>query len=249
MPIRKVRKVVQTTKPNDRRVVCIGIDPSLIGSGIAVVASPGVLEWAHGWTDKKGLQKKHPEHLTYFKLKDSSDANRLARIELVADWLLHCIGEWSNDNYELYVAIEGYAMSRLSNRASDLHELGGTIKLALWEQRIPFRIYTPTELKAAWTGQGNADKSAMIMTCFRRFNVDYTLFESAGENLADATLLAHLLYQEVEVKAGRMQVKGCLASVRKALLKTTKAAPEALLTRPFCHQDIADIEEPVFGGN
>lgn len=245
---RKLKKVKGYDEPE--KLICIGIDPSLVGTGIAVVESPGEIAFLHGWTNKKSIQKRHPERLSYFDIlkdkKSSQEALRLFRIELITDWVLHQVSYWAAQGTEVYVAIEGYALSAHSNRASDLHELCGLIKLGIWEKEIPLRVYSPTSIKKAWTGNGAADKSMMIMTAFRRFDVDCTAYEHAGENLADAALIAFMLYHEVALKRGDITLKDCGKHLRESFLKITKSEPEALITRPFIKQS-ESLPKPILG--
>ena len=47
------------------------------------------------------------------------------------------------------------------NRSFDLGELGGIIRLCLYDAKIPFVIVPPTSLKKFVTGNGSADKKKM----------------------------------------------------------------------------------------
>ncbi len=241
--IKRNRKVLE--RPTS--IVCIGVDPSLNGTALAVVVD-GKLRWIHGWTDKKVLQKRHPDVLSYLKLKESTELTRQARLDLMSDWVLEQIDRWVSHASELYIGIEGYAFAKNnSNRATDLHELGGLIKQGLWESKIPYRIYTPTQIKKAWTGNGTADKSIMILTAFKQLDLDCGIYDSAGENLADASLIAYLMHTEVELRAGRLRLNELNNHVRETFIQVTKNEPEALLTRPLIsQQNVSDIN-PVIG--
>lgn len=232
-----------------KRVVVIGVDPSLVGTALVVVVSGGGIEYSHGWTDVQSLQKRHPEQLSYFKIPDHAGmADRLARIALMTEWVTGMIDEWSSvSEYEVYVAIEGLAVSQRSNRASDLAELGGGIKQWLMRNTVPFRIYDPSTLKRAWTGHGDADKPMMMMACFRRFGVDYTQLEKAGDNFADATLLAQLLYHEVEIRAGRKDVKDLDGLLKTILRRATKKEPVSLLEQELISIRGVRAKDPIVG--
>lgn len=253
--IRRVRKVRNgdnrcERQPMDNRVIVAGIDPSLTGTALVIVASPGIVEYSHGWTDKKALQKRHPEQLSWYGLPEKAGhADRIARVGLMISWVLDIVEEYAvTDGYDVYAAIEGLAVSQRSNRASDLAELSGGIKHGLMRLNVPFRIYDPLTLKMAWTGQGGADKAAMVMQCFRRFRLDYTKLESAGDNFADATLLAQLLYHEVELRSGRMLLKDLDGQLRKIMRRTTKKEPLPLLKQPFVSPSGIAATDPIMGG-
>ena len=81
------------------------------------------------------------------------------------------------------VVLEGYAFAR-PNQAHQLGELGGVIRLELFERRIPYVEVAPAALKKFATGKGNAPKDAMIAAAIRRFG-----FEGSDNNEADAWML------------------------------------------------------------
>lgn len=253
--IRRIRKVVRLKKPVDPsegKPIIIGVDPSLQGSAVVVLGSIcGHIEWSHGWTVNRALQKRHVELLSYFKLPEKAGhADRLSRVRMMADWVLECIREWAfTPDYHVHVAMEGLAVSQRSNRASDLAELSGYVKQGMMQMDVPFRLYDPTTLKMAWTGQGKADKAAMVMQCFRRWKVDYTELEEAGDNFADATLLAQLLRHEVEIRAGRMNIRKDIdGQLRKILLRKTKDEPVPLISQPLISPSGIAAAPAVLGG-
>lgn len=246
--IRRIRKTFPDIGP---RTVAIGIDPSLSGTALAVAVPPMDIEWVHGWTDKKATQRRNPVKLSHYKIADAgSHADRIARIDLVASWVAKVVQEYvSSPGYRVHVALEGLAYSKRSSRASDLAELSGVIKRDLFRRGIPFRIYDPMSVKAAWTGSGTADKAAMVMACFRRFGLDYTTLETAGDNFADATLLALLLLTELGVRDGSLDLERDVDAKRaRVLLRTTRAQPRPLIETPFVCADEVGSAAPILGG-
>ncbi len=83
--------------------------------------------------------------------------------------------------------IEGYAFgsARGSSQMHSLGELGGIVRMALWEQNIPIVEVPPATLKKWTTDKGNAPKDAMLAAAIRKFG-----FEGEDNNEADAFLLA-----------------------------------------------------------
>ena len=81
------------------------------------------------------------------------------------------------------VVLEGYSYAS-ANQAHQIGELGGVIRLTLWQRRKPFAEVPPAVLKKYATGKGNADKDAMLAAAIRRFG-----FEGDNNNAADAWLL------------------------------------------------------------
>lgn len=83
------------------------------------------------------------------------------------------------------VFIEGYAYGA-RNQAHQIGELGGVLRLALWEMGLPVYEVPPSTLKMYGTGKGTAGKDAMIAAAIRRFG-----FEGSDNNAADACVLWH----------------------------------------------------------
>jgi Holliday junction resolvasome RuvABC endonuclease subunit len=226
---RIIRKVLKRPAAGDKPRVCIGIDASLVGHSIAIIDQGGAVEWVNGWTDKPATQKRHPEHLSYFKADEASDDHsRLHRIHFLFEWTKAVINDW-REGCDVHVAIEGYAFSGKGVRASDLHELGGRIKQWLMLEGIPFRVYIPTSIKKAWTGAGNADKALMQMACYKLTDLDFTQIAQGGDGLADAVLIGMLLYHELARKDG-VKTKAP-KSLWDVLTKKTKAEPIPLVKR------------------
>lgn len=79
------------------------------------------------------------------------------------------------------LVFEGYAMGRAAFRAFDLGELGGILKVAIYEKGVPLLLVPPTNLKLFATGSGRADKDAVRIAMNR---VGGILF--ANDDEADA---------------------------------------------------------------
>jgi Holliday junction resolvasome RuvABC endonuclease subunit len=83
-----------------------------------------------------------------------------------------------------FAAIEGYAFGSEFGR-EQAGELGGSLRLHLWTQGIPFIVVPPTVLKAYVTGKGNAPKEQIIAHVLKRWG-----YEAVDNNDADAFALA-----------------------------------------------------------
>jgi crossover junction endodeoxyribonuclease RuvC len=84
------------------------------------------------------------------------------------------------------VAIEGYAMGSRT-RPQMAGELGGHLRLLLWQAGIPYIIVPPTSLKKYVLGKGNAAKELMLKEVFRKWGYDTT-----SNDRADAYALARI---------------------------------------------------------
>lgn len=69
------------------------------------------------------------------------------------------------------VVIEDYAFSR-ADQAHAKGELGGVIRLALWERGIETITVAPTALKKFVTGVGVAQKDEMRLAIYKRFGIE-----------------------------------------------------------------------------
>lgn len=81
------------------------------------------------------------------------------------------------------VVLEGYAYGA-KHQAHQIGELGGVLRVALYEQGVPTYIVPPTKLKMFATGKGNASKDVVGYEAVSRFGI------SPGDNnQADALWL------------------------------------------------------------
>ena len=81
------------------------------------------------------------------------------------------------------VVLEGYSYAS-QNKAHQVGELGGVIRLSLYTARTPYVEVPPAMLKKFATGKGNADKDAVLAAAIRRFG-----FTGDDNNAADAWIL------------------------------------------------------------
>ena len=254
MTTRRIRKPYNEEGPR----AVVGIDPSLRGHGIALLVDGKLVDY-RGWTDVKKVQSANTNtraRLCYWKApcdKERKDVHRQFRISMLSSWTATVIGVWQSMIADVYsdasrsiaVAIEGYAFSKRSTGLSDIDELCGVIKTALWGTGIPFRIYDPLSVKLAWTGDGAADKDAMVKAVSRLHGVNLSDYSGAGENMADAILIASLLNTELSVREGYTKLQDLRPALRGVLLRTTKAVPVALVSRPMVHFSEAVGQDPL----
>jgi Holliday junction resolvasome RuvABC endonuclease subunit len=82
-----------------------------------------------------------------------------------------------------FVAIEGYAFASQYNMAA-LGELGGVIRMALWNAGIRYIDIAPTKLKMYALGAGKGSKTDMVVAARDRLG-----YEGTDDNEADALWL------------------------------------------------------------
>lgn len=84
------------------------------------------------------------------------------------------------------VVLEGYSYASKGRAVLSLGELGGVLRLALWEADIPVVEIPPATLKQYLTGKGNSKKEVMLAAAIRRLD-----YPGSNNNEADAYALLH----------------------------------------------------------
>lgn len=77
------------------------------------------------------------------------------------------------------VVLEGYSYGSQGRALFQIGELGGVIRLALWEAGIPYVEVSPAELKKYATGKGNAKKLAVYQAAIRRADMEFETDDTA----------------------------------------------------------------------
>ena len=91
-------------------------------------------------------------------------------------------------------AIEGYSFGSTGN-TFNLGELGGILRLALFEKSITSIQVPPPTLKKFLAGVGNANKNVMLKELYRQYDIDVN-----DDNICDAISLAILAYEFYETQ-------------------------------------------------
>lgn len=147
-------------------MIIIGIDPSLTSTGLCVM-------------DEKG------EILETLAINSKFDgAKRLHDIK--RQLKPRCCYTSGDSEEKTFVFIEGYSYGSMNGREI-LGELGGMIRLMLYEEEIEFVDIPPTSLKKFTAGKGNADKIAMAIAVLKIWGKDFPTTDQT-----DAFALAEL---------------------------------------------------------
>jgi crossover junction endodeoxyribonuclease RuvC len=72
-------------------------------------------------------------------------------------------------------------------------ELGGVIKLLLYDNSILFGLVQPTVLKKFVTGKGNSKKELMLLNVYKKFG-----FDTDNNNIADAYALGRFALKDAD---------------------------------------------------
>ena len=73
--------------------------------------------------------------------------------------------------YSGLVVIESYAFSR-PNQAHQIGELGGVLRVMLYEHNIKFLEVAPTQLKKFATGKHNASKEEIAVAAYKKWGIE-----------------------------------------------------------------------------
>lgn len=114
-------------------------------------------------------------------LRVPGDIRGMRRLRLIRDAVLA-----SCRDHELAL-IEGYSFNSHASHAHELGELGGVVRLALFEAGIPFADVPPAVLKKYAAGKGNAKKALMLVEAVKRLG-----YEGHSHDVADALWLLEM---------------------------------------------------------
>jgi Holliday junction resolvasome RuvABC endonuclease subunit len=141
----------------------LALDLSLTRTGFATPARSGVL------VPPKG-QDRGVRRLAWFRLQV-----RALVMEMHAD----------------LVVMEGYSFGSPAGQSHShaLGELGGVVRLEVFDHRVPFVEIAPKSLKKYATGKGNAAKAAVLGAAIRRLG-----YAGDDDNEADALWLRTMAF-------------------------------------------------------
>lgn len=192
------------------------------------------------------LRYKHPSK----KENGDTNAKEINRLKVIRDFVAD---EVHGHHATSYLAIEGYAWGA-NGREYQIGEVGGAVKLDLYEAGIPYRIHDPIAVKMFVAHKGNADKDAVMEKVPERWGFEAYLFDTAGAarktkgrdtegDLCDAYSLARMCMVEYKLRKGLLNLNDLAHDKeRQVFLRTTKNNPINLLGRSWVLQ--AGLEEP-----
>lgn len=89
------------------------------------------------------------------------------------------------------VAIEGYSMGSRNSQSHSAGELGGVLRVYLYEQGIPYVEIPPTCRAKFATGKGNAGKSEVVSSVSARTGIVWS--GKGADDMCDAWILEEAL--------------------------------------------------------
>ncbi len=130
-------------------MIIIGIDPSLVSTGICLMPEDGEV------IESNAIQPK---------------SVGMERLSFLRQQIINIIAKY--DIHDIRAFIEGYSHGSSGMRES-MAEWGGVLRLALYENNIEFIEVPPKTLKKFATGNGNADKILMGVQLMKEFGLEY----------------------------------------------------------------------------
>lgn len=138
----------------------LGLDLSLNATGVCVKEGDKIL------------------FIDTLKIKKEKGVERLS---LIKERITSILNKYQPDT----INIEGYSFGSRGRAIFNIGELGGVVRLLLYENGYKFNEISPKTLKKQFTGNGNADKESMLK---RANEVSGVVIED--HNQADAFALA-----------------------------------------------------------
>lgn len=161
---------------NNRPV--IGIDASLTSTGFCIL-----------YEDVKNMK------LLAVKGGKLRGAERLAYFQ---EQLVYLLTEYTPK----FALIENYAYSvGVGGRVFDVGELGGVVRLTLFQQSVPYDVVAPPSVKKYITGSGRCEKDVIIKEVYKNYGID-----TNDNNLADAVVIAKIA-ESIWKKRNDVEVK------------------------------------------
>jgi crossover junction endodeoxyribonuclease RuvC len=108
------------------------------------------------------------------------------RLHEISQAVLIMCSEYSIDT----VILEGYSFASRNSQAHSIGELGGCIRMRLWENTIPYVEVPPTSRAKFATGKGNAGKTEVISSISSKTGMVFS--GSGADDECDAWVLEQM---------------------------------------------------------
>lgn len=95
------------------------------------------------------------------------------------------------------VILEGYSFASRNSQAHSIGELGGCIRMRLWENKIPYVEVPPTSRAKFATGRGNAGKTEVISSISSKTGLVFS--GSSADDECDAWVLEQMGLQRLGI--------------------------------------------------
>lgn len=183
----------------------VGIDPSLSSTAVVVIDESGVLIKSKVITSKL----TGPARLVEIR-------NEIRR-ELIETRYSSAKPLKSNEyHHKVQVAIEHYAMGCKFNREA-LGELGGVLRVLLFEEDFPYIEIPPLRLKQFATGKASAEKDHILLAVYKKWGIEFKRNDEA-----DAFILAQMARAIKMTKGDQLKLTAYEREVIEKILNPAK---------------------------
>jgi Holliday junction resolvasome RuvABC endonuclease subunit len=220
----------------------LSIDPSPRGTGIILLES-SILKNYWFFTETISVAKKNPNAVFVPKVSLADESTRMERLYIVRDFMADLCLRLN----PAIVALEDYTFGNRGKGGGQLQigELGGIVRLWLWEHYYRTRTYHPGTVKLFWTGNGDADKDDMIRVAVDRLvetgnpllDEFAKLAKKYQEAVADAYAIGSLLEMELAFRRGEWLLNEQPENVVRVFNRVTDSMPVCLIDRPFMQRE------------
>jgi Holliday junction resolvasome RuvABC endonuclease subunit len=217
-------------------MVLVGIDYSISSPGVVWYILNDKFEIIkRDYLGFTSVKKKSNSRIVHFKKANFSDSihEYLWKRDVVYDTLKREINGLPD-----YIAFEDYAF-QANGKVFNIAEATGALKVKFYSQKIPLRLYDPASIKLFFTGYGKAKKDRMLEE-YEKLDSSKKLLGDVNDDIVDAYFICELLYHEILIRKGILNLSELSEEKIRVFNRTTKANPENLLVRDFLQNRIND---------
>lgn len=217
----------------------LGVDISMNHGAFVLLRNGSILDYRFV-TDKAALAKKHKRYAEYIsavKVKDMVERDFLR----LAFWYAYSNRLFKQLPSE-YAGIEGYAY-RASQNAHQIGGVASIFRVKAWIRRLKIRLHGPETVKMFGADDGNAAKSEVRYAMHEKYPETIMFDEYAHgkggtafqipEDLCDAYAIAKLLWLEIQLRNGLVELKDLHPKTIQIFNRTTKRWPINILGREW----------------
>jgi Holliday junction resolvasome RuvABC endonuclease subunit len=225
--------------------VIVGIDPSPDGTAI-VLLDHGVPVAFQFCTKVKSVAKKFYEAALVPKVTIQDENARMERLNIALDIIREMV--WTCQPIIIGIEDYIYTTGKKGGGVVQIAELGGNIRLKLYNLGYKIRTFHPASVKLAWTGLGDAEKPLMIKRAKEYLEEKRSpiadRFAKIGpkyqEGVADALAIAWLTREEMRFRKGEILLKDMSESMVRVFNRVTDSMPVCLIDRPYMERKTGD---------
>lgn len=227
-----------------KQIDILGVDISM-NHGAFVLLRNGLLLDYRFVTDKLVLVKKHKKHGEYLaatKIKDMIERDFLR----LAFWYAYSNQVFRELPSE-YMGVEGFAY-RVAQNAHQIGGVASVFRVKAWIRGLKIRVHGPETVKMFGADDGSAAKSEVRYAMHEKYPEtkifdDYSHGSGGAEfqipeDLCDAYTVAQLVWLEVQLRNGWIEMRDLPPKTIQIFNRTTKQWPVNILGRDWVQRSI-----------